>query len=241
MGVRVLPNELDRTDEEALTAALEAAIDAKDRAEVDRLLEALRPPFLLAIFEDARSFALHRDEPVDFGSRWSKWRTAFRLMWQSDDYFGVFLYRVRCALRARGVPVLPRLLEFVTMVLCQIRIGDHVVVKEGIYFPHGQVTLSAITVIGRRCVFGPWSGAGTLPGSSRGPRIANDVFVGTGSKVMGAVHIGKNAVVSVNSFVSKDVPPFAVAVGVPARIVRGGASPGSATDDALEPGSDGIE
>ena len=45
---------LERTDEPALVAAIDAAVDAKDAVEIDRLIAILLPPFLHADFEDAR-------------------------------------------------------------------------------------------------------------------------------------------------------------------------------------------
>jgi serine O-acetyltransferase len=236
MGVEVLESEQYRTEEPALVAALDDAIDAKDAKEINRLVAALQPPLLFAIFEDARSFCLHRDEPVDFSSKWRKWRTVLRLMWAADDYFGLVLYRLRCALKAKGVPVLPRLLDILDIVLYQIRIGDHVVLKEGAYIPHGQIGLYGITYIGRRCVWGPWSGAGTVPGtSSWGPRVGNDVMVGTGARILGRLYVGANATVSANSIVYRDVPPHATAMGVPARVIS--ARPGSPSTNG-EPASE---
>ena len=219
VGVEVLEGELDRTDDPVLVAALDAAIDAKDASEIDRLIEKLRPPLLHAIFEDARSYCLHRDERVTFGSRWSKWATVARLCWSADDYFGLVLYRLRCALQARRVPVLPRLLDLLDIVLYQIRIGDHVVLKEGAYIPHGQIGLYGLTFVGRRCVIGPWAGCGTVPGTSWGPRVGNNVMIGTGAKIMGRLYIGANAIIGANAVVIKDVPPHATAAGAPARIV----------------------
>ena len=234
MGVGILEGELERTDEPDLIAALDAAIDAKDAAEIDRLVGVLQPPFLHAVFEDARSYCLHRDEAISFASTLSKWRTVFRLMWAADDYLGLFLYRLRCALKSKRVPVLPRFLDILDIVLYQIRIGDHVVIKEGAYFPHGQVGIYGITFIGRRCVIGPWAGAGTAPKtSSWGPRIGNNVFIGVGSRVLGKVYIGANATISPNSVVYRDVPPHATAMGVPARIVR--AQPKDGGSEGVEP------
>lgn len=217
MGVEVLESELDRTEEPALVAALDAAVEAKDSAEVDRLIRALRPALLHAIFEDARSFVLHREESVDFSSRWQKWRTVFHLMWAADDYLGLVIYRLRCALQAKGIPILPRLLDFIDIGFFSIRIGDHVALKEGAYIPHGEIGIYGITVVGRRCVIAPWVGIGTRQGTVSGPRIGNNVFVGTGSKVLGHVYVGANAVIGANAVVTRDVPPHAIASGVPAR------------------------
>lgn len=51
-------------------------------------------------------------------------------------------------------------------------------------------------------------------------RICDDVFIGAGSAIQPGVTIGERAIVSVGSVVTRDVPPRAVVLGNPARIVR---------------------
>lgn len=50
--------------------------------------------------------------------------------------------------------------------------------------------------------------------------IDNDVWIGSRVMVMGGVHIGNGAVVGAGAIVTKDVPPYAVVAGVPAKIIR---------------------
>jgi acetyltransferase-like isoleucine patch superfamily enzyme len=50
--------------------------------------------------------------------------------------------------------------------------------------------------------------------------IGNDVWIGTCSIIMDGISIGHGAVVAANSVVTKDVPPFAVVGGVPAKIIK---------------------
>ncbi len=45
-------------------------------------------------------------------------------------------------------------------------------------------------------------------------------WLGTNVVIVGNVHIGKNCVIGANSVVTKDIPDFCVAVGIPARIVK---------------------
>ena len=53
----------------------------------------------------------------------------------------------------------------------------------------------------------------------RHPTLGNDVIVGVGAKVLGAIEIGDGARIGGGSVVLKDVPPHTTAVGVPARAV----------------------
>jgi acetyltransferase-like isoleucine patch superfamily enzyme len=50
--------------------------------------------------------------------------------------------------------------------------------------------------------------------------IGNDVWIGRGAMIMSGVTIGDGAVVGAGAVVAKDVPPYMIAVGNPARHVR---------------------
>ena len=50
--------------------------------------------------------------------------------------------------------------------------------------------------------------------------IGSDVWIGRGATILGGVKIGSGAIIGANSTVSKDVPPYAVVAGNPARIVK---------------------
>ena len=51
----------------------------------------------------------------------------------------------------------------------------------------------------------------------RHPTIGNNVIVGSGAQILGAIKIGDNARIGANSVVSKNVPPNVTVAGVPAR------------------------
>lgn len=50
--------------------------------------------------------------------------------------------------------------------------------------------------------------------------ICDDVWIGCGAIILSGVTIGQGAVVAAGSVVTKDVPPYAVVGGVPAKVIR---------------------
>lgn len=51
-------------------------------------------------------------------------------------------------------------------------------------------------------------------------KIGHDVWIGRNVVIMDGVNIGNGAVIGANAVVTKDIPPFAVAGGVPAKIIK---------------------
>ena len=72
--------------------------------------------------------------------------------------------------------------------------------------------------------------------TTKGIVIENDCWLGTGVKVLDGVRIGRGSVIGAGAVVTKDIPPYSIAVGVPAKVIgtRGEVKP----SDTLQ-GEDG--
>lgn len=59
-----------------------------------------------------------------------------------------------------------------------------------------------------------------LPNSDVSLEIGNDVHVGYGVTFLGKVKVGDGAIIGANSTVTKDVEPYTIVVGTPAKVLR---------------------
>ncbi len=52
------------------------------------------------------------------------------------------------------------------------------------------------------------------------PVLGDNVFIGAGAKIIGAVHIGSDVKIGANAVVIRDIPDGATVIGIPGRVVR---------------------
>lgn len=143
-----------------------------------------------------------------------------RVAWESDAFLALLLYRVRVRLLVHGVPVLPTVLHRLCMMVAQVNIGQKVILRPGVYIPHGQVVIDGKVEIGTGTVISPWVTIGRTGTAQEGPTIEKHAHIGTGAKVLGPLKIGQGAWVGANAVVLRDVEPQVTVAGVPAVVVR---------------------
>lgn len=102
----------------------------------------------------------------------------------------------------------------------QISISINTVGK-GIRIAHykGGLEFNCVSM-GDYCVMNSGAMIGNKNGNENRATIGNHVEITFGAKVVGKVTIGDYAIIAPNSVVIKDVPPYAVVSGVPAKIIK---------------------
>ena len=55
---------------------------------------------------------------------------------------------------------------------------------------------------------------------SEGVKIEDDVWIGAGAKILDGVTIGKGSVIGAGAVVTKSIPPYSIAVGIPAKVIK---------------------
>lgn len=56
--------------------------------------------------------------------------------------------------------------------------------------------------------------------TSKGIRIEDDVWIGSHATILDGVTVGKGAVIGAGAVVTKDIPPYSVAIGMPAKVIK---------------------
>lgn len=96
-------------------------------------------------------------------------------------------------------------------------------IGRGLFIDHGMgVVIGETAIIGDDCQLyhGVTLGGVGSQEVKRHPTLEDRVYVGSGAKCLGNITLGQNCRVGANAVVLKDVPKYATAVGVPARIIR---------------------
>ena len=131
-------------------------------------------------------------------------------------------HRLANALYRHEVPLLPRGIMHVTRFITGIEIHPGATIGRRFFIDHGMgVVIGETAEIGDDVML--YQGV-TLGGTSthrvkRHPTLRNNVVVGAGAKVIGAIEVGEGAQVGAGSVVVTNVPARATIVGVPGHIV----------------------
>ena len=134
----------------------------------------------------------------------------------------LMLHRVSGALLRLGVPVLPRFLSHLGRNMTGIEIHPGARIVAPCLIDHGMgVVIGETAQIGKRCHLhqGVTLGGTSTMRKQRHPMFGEDVLVGAGASIIGAVSVGTGARIGAGAVVVSNVPPHSTVVGVPGHVV----------------------
>ena len=147
----------------------------------------------------------------------------------SQGFWASVVYRSSHALvdwMPGGLPrsaakTLAAVLQKVTEILTGICLPRDAEIGGGLYLPAFGSIILARSTIGENCTIEQNVTLGIAGrGAERGlPTIGNRVYIGAGAMIVGKITVGDDAYVFPGSVVTRPVPPRAVVMGYPARIV----------------------
>ena len=150
-------------------------------------------------------------------------RSTAELLVAYPGLHAIWAHRVEHWLWQHGLKFFARWGSHVTRFLTGIEIHPGAVIGDGFFIDHGMgVVIGETSEIGHNVTIyhGVTLGGTSLVHGKRHPTIEDNVVIGAGAKVLGAIVIGSNSRIGANAVVVKSVPPDSVVVGVPGQVVH---------------------
>lgn len=94
-------------------------------------------------------------------------------------------------------------------------IADHVTIMLG-----GEHNVDWVTTYPFNALLRSFSNIQGHPKTKGDVVVGNDVWIGDGAKILSGVHIGDGCVIGGNALVTKNMPPYSICGGNPAKVIK---------------------
>jgi serine O-acetyltransferase len=139
-------------------------------------------------------------------------------------FHAVILHRAAHSLWHKNWKMFAKFIASFSRFLTGIEIHPGATIGQNLFIDHGMgVVIGETATIGDNVTIyhgvtlGGVSPQDSAKGSLRHPQIGDDVIIGSGAQLLGAIKVGKNSRIGSNAVVVTDVDDEAIMVGVPAR------------------------
>jgi serine O-acetyltransferase len=149
-------------------------------------------------------------------------RTTLEVLLTYPGLHALWAYRFAHWLWTHHFKLLGRIVSQTASNLTGIEIHPGASIGDGFFIDHGMgVVIGETSEIGKDVTIyhGVTLGGVSLEKGKRHPTLENDVVVGAGAKILGAITIGAFSRIGANAVVVKPVPQNSVVVGIPGQIV----------------------
>ncbi len=150
-------------------------------------------------------------------------KSSLEVILSYSGFHAIIFHRINHVLLEANVPFFPRFLSQIAKIITGIEIHPGAEISSGLFIDHGMgVVIGETAEIGKNCLVyqGVTLGGTGKEKGKRHPTLGNNVVVGAGSKVLGAITIGDNVKIGANSVVLHNVPENSIVVGVPGRVIK---------------------
>jgi len=132
-------------------------------------------------------------------------------------------HRVAHVLHEAKVPLAPNIVANLSRMATGVEIHPAARIGDALFIDHGAgVVIGETAEVGNNVTLyqGVALGGTGFARGKRHPTVEDDVVIGSGAKLLGAIHVGRAAKIGANSVVIQDVPPNSTVVGNPGHPVR---------------------
>jgi serine O-acetyltransferase len=150
-------------------------------------------------------------------------RSTLEILLCYPGFHALALHRISHRLWRLRVPLLPRLLSQVGRLFTGIEIHPGARIGRSVFIDHGMgVVIGETAVIGNHCLLyqGVTLGGTGKQHGKRHPTLKENVVVGAGAKVLGAITVGANTRIGAGSVLLRDVASDSTVVGIPGRVIH---------------------
>jgi cysteinyl-tRNA synthetase len=183
---------------------------------------------------DGRTIMYNKKQPMGF---WGDIKRDYKAIFERDPaarsglevvlaypgFHAIIIHRINHVIWKAGIPILPRFISHIVRFCTGIEIHPAAEIGPGLVIDHGMgVVIGETAEVGEHCLLyqGVTLGGTGKEKGKRHPTLKNNVVVGSGAKILGAITIGNNVIIGANSVILKPVPDNAICVGVPGRITK---------------------
>lgn len=171
-------------------------------------------PSLWALMREDVSCVFERDPAA---------RNRFEVLTTYPGVHAILLHRLAHSLWVKGWRYAARLVAYIVRIWTNIDIHPGATIGRRFFIDHGAgVVIGETAEVGDDVTLyhGVTLGGTTWNKGKRHPTLGNNVMVGAGAKILGAITLGDGVRVGANSVVVKGVPAARSVVGIPGRIVQ---------------------
>jgi serine O-acetyltransferase len=182
----------------------------------------------------SESTKINTEKPLSFFAQWREdvycvfgrdpaAHSVWEILLTYAGVHAVLVHRVTNCLWHANWRLTARILAAFSKMITSVDIHPAATIGRRLFIDHALgVVIGETAVIGNDVTLyhGVTLGGTTWNKEKRHPTLGNNVMVGSGAKILGAITLGNNVRVGANSVVIKDVPACCTVVGIPGRVIQ---------------------